>query len=131
MFSKTWYDPSLEARKMRHNTVRRFLHASATPMGMDELEKSCRLLMSRRFPPSTRFAGSFEKRDPKNQSDLFFFFFGAVLFVLGFRVWWKWKRSLFRPGSRKVGIGVVAEPFAKWDPRIKIRMFFLLQFSSF
>jgi hypothetical protein len=37
-----------------------------------ELEKSCRLLMSRRFPPSTRFAESFEKGDPKNQSDLFF-----------------------------------------------------------
>jgi hypothetical protein len=79
--------------------------------------------MSRRFPPSTRFAGFFEKGDLKNQSDLFFFFFGAVLFVLGFRVWWKWKRSLFRPGSRKLGIGVVAESFAKWDPRINPTVF--------
>jgi hypothetical protein len=79
--------------------------------------------MSRRFPPSTRFAESFEKGDPKSQSDLFFFFFGAVLFVLGFRVWWKWKRSLFRPGSRKLGTGVVAESFAKWDPRVNPTVF--------
>jgi hypothetical protein len=68
---------------------------------------------------------------PRINPTFFFSFFGADLFILGFRVCRKWKRSLFRPGSRKLGIGVVAEPFAKWDPRIKIRLFFLLQFSSF
>jgi hypothetical protein len=84
------------------------------------------------IPTKHEVCGIFWKTGPQESiRPFFFFFFGAVLFVLGFRVWWKWKRSLFRPGSRKVGIGVVAEPFAKWDPRIKIRMFFLLQFSSF